>query len=585
MRDCFSPVHHRSTVPIVLVLLAALVLSACDVDSGTGSDNASNDASNDEPPPSEPREPDELPGTNTEPGEDPCGGDPWCHWDARGVGTTTPFEEDHVQGAELDEDGAVTLDDTTEHIFFAWIPNTGDGTISRFDTRERREVGRYQTDPQGANAEPSRTAIGSDGAVYVANRNSQTVTKIALAPHCPTSGPNVELTTSTGPDEVLDWGDDDCVIWNEELSGHGAIEAVAAQDDGEDSYLWVGAGDGSIWKLDGDSGTVLFRTDAPVAPNGFALDDEENLWISPYYEAQLGRIDTTRCRDHDSCDVEICDGPAPDCVKEQIDAPALAYGIAVDPEQRIWMGGDLMRYDPGLASGDPWLHIDPQVPLQGVAADEEHSIYGAGGGDGLFRFSADNPEMSTLVSGTANRSVTAADIDYDGYVWAVNRDHNDTFVIDPGPGLYDGEVDERLGGLDEPHAYSELTGDVTRFDDEQLGAIRQVFERCDPIRHAHTEWQTLRFDARVEGGSRLEWRARGALEQSALDGASWHELAATPPTDSPIDLRAKLAEHDLERANYIEIEARLRPGYDGQDGSVPRLQRLDVIAECPEVVG
>jgi hypothetical protein len=46
---------------------------------------------------------------------------------------------------------------------FAWIANSGEGTVSKIDTQTGVEVARYRTGPNGAADSPSRTAVDADG--------------------------------------------------------------------------------------------------------------------------------------------------------------------------------------------------------------------------------------------------------------------------------------------------------------------------------------------------------------------------------------------------------------------------------------
>ncbi|NIR37114.1 MAG: hypothetical protein GWO22_14335, partial [Actinobacteria bacterium] len=79
---------------------------------------------------------------------------------------------------------------------------------------------------------------------------------------------------------------------------------------------------------------------------GFALDGDGQLWISGRGNRALGRVDTNRCTDAASCSDPICvaaTGESTECdsaVKAQIPAPHRAYGITVDFNQRVWLGGD-----------------------------------------------------------------------------------------------------------------------------------------------------------------------------------------------------------------------------------------------------
>jgi hypothetical protein len=533
--------------------------------------------------PTEPRDPDQLPGGDTPPGDDPCDDDISCRWYPRGVDTDTPFADDDLDAALLTEDGAVTLDDTALEQFVAWIPNTDEGTISLFDTVTRDELGRFRTD-SGSDPRPSRTSVRHDGGVYVANRAGQSVTHISLAANCPSSVEGAPPTTSSGPDDLLEWGDDDCLIWRTDLSGHGPVTAVAAGEDDGKQILWVGAGDDTLGKVEGDTGRVLFRTESPVRPHGFALDDEGQLWIADLVGAQLGRVDTTECRNHESCEVEICGDAGLHCAKQRIAAPGRVDGIAVDHEQYVWLGGDLSRFDRNASLGQRWLHLVPEHRLFGLAVDDEGRLYGAARNQGLYRFDREEPQFSTYISGTRNRSVSAVDVDHHGYAWAINVEDNTAFVIDPGPGLYDGSVDALVAGLDGPDAYSDMMGAAVTYPVHQRGSLRLRFENCDPVRHSLTEWQTLRFRADLPGGTKIAWRVRGASQESHLGSAHWLYGGTSPEDESPIDLRAVLATDELQEARHIEVEAQLRPSLEDGEFFVPRLHVVDVVSKCGEVV-
>lgn len=568
-----------SVLATTLILSSSLILGAA---AAGCTDEPTWEADDDEAP-TEPRDPDDLPGGDTTAGEDPCDDDISCRWHARGVDTDTPFREDDITDALLTEEGAVTLDAEPREHFLIWIPNTEEGTIALFDTVARDEIGRFITGP-GADPRPSRTSVRSDGGVYVANRTAQSVTHIAVAPNCPSTIDGAPPTTSSGPDDVLAWGDDDCVIWHTELSGFGPVTAVAAGDDEGEQILWVGAQDDTIWKLEGDTGRILFRTESPVRPHGFALDDQGQLWIADLLGAQLGRLDTTRCVNHESCEVDICGDAGMDCIKQRISAPGRVDGIAIDLDQYIWLGGDLSRYDRQAPIGERWLHLVPDHRLFGLATDEQGRLYGAAREQGLYRFDREDPQFSTYISGTRNRSVSAVDVDHQGYAWAINLEHNTAFVVDPGAGLYDGAVDDLVAGLDGPDAYSDMSGAAITYPVDQRGTLRQRFENCDPVRHSLTEWQTLRFQADLSGGSEINWRVRAASLESNLDSAHWLYLGTSPDRESPIDLRAVLATQDLQEARYIELEAQLQPHLENQEFSVPRLDVVDVVARCIEVV-
>src|SRR5207245_8257674 len=53
-----------------------------------------------------------------------------------------------------------------------WVANTGEGTISKIDTRTLKELARYRTGPTTTpgTPDPSRTTVGMAGDVVVATR-------------------------------------------------------------------------------------------------------------------------------------------------------------------------------------------------------------------------------------------------------------------------------------------------------------------------------------------------------------------------------------------------------------------------------
>src|SRR6185503_7606202 len=105
-------------------------------------------------------------------------------------------------------DGSITLGNT---VVIAnrviWIANSGQGTVSKVDTTTNEELGRYYTDP-GQAGDPSRSTVNPHGDVLSVNRQASSATFI-LASDCPDGNNNGIVETSTGPDDILSWGDDE----------------------------------------------------------------------------------------------------------------------------------------------------------------------------------------------------------------------------------------------------------------------------------------------------------------------------------------------------------------------------------------
>ncbi len=508
-------------------------------------------------------------------------------------------EGDDSEGVGVDDDGALVLDSRSVDTHFIWIANTGQGTVSKVDTRTYVEVARYVTGPDGAGNDPSRTSVNSAGDVYVGNRTGRSVTKIsALGAACPDTNGDGTVTTSTGPDDVLAWGTDDCVLWNTRLTDGGIIRAVAAQDvEGPDftldHYVWIGGWDAVVWKLDGDDGSIVLRTASPSYNYGFALDGNGNLWISGRSSTVLGRIDTTRCVDDASCSDPVCGADGDTCVKQAIPYPSgiNPYGITVDFNQRVWTANhgsnSVTRYDPSAPVGARWTVTNIGNNCHGIAADGEGWVWAACYGAGIHRLSADDPSINGLVAGTGGFSCKGMAVDFDGKIWSINLGHNSAIVVEPGPGLTDATVTTGVANrIVSPYTYSDMTGQQLRLATNPRGYYRRVFEGCDPAEPTTgTVWGELRWDADVPPGTRLLWRVRTAPTREELVDAEWVVVAEVPPAAPPADVDAALGGAGVTPARFLEVEVQLHSMREStMEVITPRVRSMELTHTCPPSV-
>ena len=146
---------------------------------------------------------------------------------------------------------------------YIWISNSSEGTVSKLDTQTMEELGRYVTRPDGA-GNPSRTSVTIDGrAVAVANRHGG-ITKIwARAEDCVESNGTPGIQTSSGANDVLPWGQDECVAWYTAFPEYTTQRPVAwtagtlnpATCEYEDQKLWTsGCGGGQYPGYGGPGG-------------------------------------------------------------------------------------------------------------------------------------------------------------------------------------------------------------------------------------------------------------------------------------------------------------------------------------------
>lgn len=534
-------------------------------------------------------------------------------------GDSAPFMPDEMNsdGVGVDEDGALVLDSRRINTDFIWVANSGEGTLSRFSTTfPYNEVGRYITGPNGAGNDPSRTSVNSSGDAFVGNRSGTSIARISvLGTDCPDTNGDGVVTTSQdlngdgiiqrdGSGEMLAYGEDDCLLWNRDLDdimpGESLVRAVAAQDiegpDGEIlEYVWVGGYTSrTAAKLDGATGEPVVVTSAPTQTYGFALDGRGQLWISAYSAQFVGRIDTTRCIDTASCDVPVCTatlegGECDDAIKAQIAATHAPYGITVDFNQRVWIGGgSISRYDPSAAPGSRWMTTTVANFVHGIGADAVGFIYGAGGGAGVFRVDAETGAQ-TIVAGTGGTSNKGIAVDSAGKIWSITQ-ANQAIVITPGATIDAATVETGVGAatLFSNYTYSDMTGLQLRLATNPRGYYLHVFEGCDPEMSADgvTNWGELRFDAETPAMTSVSFRVRTASDRAALDSATWVPVGMTPPDASPLDIAAALTAAGITPQRYLMVEIVLRSDRGSMTEVVtPRVLSVDASYICPPIFG
>jgi hypothetical protein len=502
---------------------------------------------------------------------------------------------DENDGVTLDPEGAIILDSRRINTHFIWVANTGAGQVVKLDTRTFAEVGRYVTD-----TDPSRTSVNSIGDVYVGNRAGYSVTKVDVRGDvtCPDTNGDGVVTTSAGGGDVLPLGMDDCVLWTTELpSTGGIIRAVAAQDefgpDGEmRPYVWIGGWNSMIYKLDGVTGAVLFQTQSPVPPYGFAIDAAGNMWISGL-TGQLGRLDTNRCRDDASCTATVCTGEGMvggvDCdreVKQVVRLPDTGYGITVDFMQKVWIAGStIKRYDPMAAVGSRFQSAAPGYFCNGIGADAMGFVYAAcEGARTIARVSATDVSMMQIVPANANRGIG---IDAEGKIWGINRMSGvgTANVLTPGPAITDNPIMINVGpALSSPYTYSDMTGLQLRLATNPRGYYRHVFEGC--AEGMTTAWGRLLWEAEVPAGTRLTFRVRTANTIAELDMATWTVVANVPPDAPPADVGAALDAAAIPHGRYITVEVILEAErMSSTEIITPRVLAIDQQWECPPIFG
>ncbi|MBZ4415953.1 hypothetical protein [Myxococcus sp. RHSTA-1-4] len=288
-----------------------------------------------------------------------------------------------VDGVQVDPEGNIILGGGSTSLAFAWIANNSAGTVSKYDTRTGKEVGRYhavipvdgRNQPNGLRGNeghnPSRTAVDLFGDVWVANRAlgvQGSVTKIANSKaYCKERNGIEGIQTSEDKNDdgridpvtemiiPQDWSNpaqyDECLLFSTPV-GPSSTDAVKARAmaigqgiENSAGDIWVGVWANSrLIKLDPDTGQQVpvnsaGAMDIPVfasgqGPYGAAIDRQQRLWMvsSSLSPLKLALVDTG------NGEVVNIDGKAFISPPSSLGSSG-AYGIAVDGQDRVWVAG------------------------------------------------------------------------------------------------------------------------------------------------------------------------------------------------------------------------------------------------------
>ncbi len=510
--------------------------------------------------------------------QSPCGG---CNADCVGGvwGTDiAPFELD----ADLDLTviGELTLTRTELQSVAVWVPNSGDQTVSKIDAEQAAEVARY---PIAGDAPAERLAVDYNGDAWVltsALEGRSSLLKLAATEDRCIDRDGDGLATSSGPEDVLPVGADECVLLELPVGDDGdyarslSVDGTAAPDGELGGHVWVGlAGAQRLLELDGETGELLREVALPeLTPHASVFDPWGALWIVDR-DGKLGRVNPAV----DPPEIEV------------IEVPLSCYeleSIASDDQGVLTLTGfaceNVTLFDPALESWEQ-VETDGVLTTRGVTllGREAWVTHTAGSISRVTRdplaiagtFPLASDDLAPL------ESIEAA-ADSLGQLWFVSSMGGPN-----GTGLltrFDADSEQvtaqiPLGRL--PRPLGDLTGTRRQAQFVPEGRTTHRFDGCseptldpdeEPIARP-TDWKRVHLIWAAGVESEVLVEARHARQAGDLRDADWVLLGTLPRDDPPFDV-------DFETGGVVEIRLTLRAhGYLG----APRISQVGLEWQCP----
>jgi hypothetical protein len=374
-----------------------------------------------------------------------------------------------------------------------WIADHKEGFVSKMDTRTMTELARYTTRPDGEGS-PSRTSVSLSGrSVAVANRHGGLIKIWADEKFCDDENGMAGIQTSSGKDDVLAWGEDECVDWYTPFPEFTTQRPVAfapgVLEPGNckytDEHIWTagcgggnpgyggGVGGITVHRVEGDSGELIddvvideFICES-YGPYGGAVNGDGSFWV-------MGMNGYLAYVDGETTDYQVWEIPRPQL---------MPYGIAVDSKGRPWVTSYSVWSSPRPAWGagrfDPetetWAFVEEEFASQSGLSEtadgkmwigthnlDDWGMVNNGGHPGTRPTGVMEIDADTLQIGKHYAfDVWAKGIafDKDGYLWGVgwsvklfDSTHH-ALKIEPATGQF-----QSYTGIEKPYTYSDMTG-------------------------------------------------------------------------------------------------------------------------------
>ncbi|MBK6846281.1 MAG: putative metal-binding motif-containing protein [Proteobacteria bacterium] len=427
------------------------------------------------------------------------------------------------------------------------------------------------------------------------------------------------VCTRTGKDGLLEGGapefygyDDDCVLVTVNFGEERDVGRSVCLDGGAPSNAWVGTNQhkapgglalsNRFYRVDGETGALAGPYDLPAghAPYGCAIDRFGILW-SVGSDVSLAYLDT-------GAPSERGYRLLPPIDPDQPSTASAFYGIALDPQQQVWLGGSrsgrVYRYRPDresfdtLASGGWTLIRHPQrfvdaaghavtteLITRGVAPDHRGKVWVAVNPGFIWRLDAASlPDLpvidlsqSTSYWPTVGAGLGGVGVDRRGHVWGISGGASAACRLDVddkgdavagAPPMTAAARQVKVG--QSPYTYSDFTGFGLQRITQPQGTLAYRLEPCPEGTSRGVRWGRVSWTAVTPGATSLRLRVR-ALDKAGVAGA-WLTAAS-----SPLEFTADSGPLFAAPSGALELEFVLRAD---ETGNSPALRDFDVTYSC-----
>jgi hypothetical protein len=516
---------------------------------------------------------------------------------------------------------------------------------------------------------PSRTAVDFNGDMWVANRafgGQAAVTKVSNDPAtCIDRNKNGKIDTSSDvngdgliqtdcnadnqPDDIASvkrtpcqngmaqefFGlDDECVLFTTNygdgpVTGRPLSLGPGAQDFGP-SDAWVGSFDlGTFWRVDGSTGLARDEVQLPQGcqPYGVVIDATAIGWAPNVQGGPLCYFNTKKNTDVGQ-------------VRDPQFGPMTGYGVGVDRDQNVWVGGcgqqlngtpaNAYRYTPNRANGFPqlgqgyWTYITNAGSKagatgwgRGVAADSrsanQYFVWLAAHDGWIVRLPGSSLPLpkgaDVMVDGSnypavrvAGSFMGGAGVDRDQNVWGISHDGSvaTRIKVDVNGMMANPDINsapmgnnkcpagdrcplkDSQGSEPGPYTYSDFTGFGLRNFTRPKGQYSYLQRGCKDGQGApaDTRWIGVTWDSDVPINTTLTVRARsGNTPTPDQTWGAWTPDFAVSPADL---LNGMPLDPNLKSDGWLQVEF----DFSTMDkNATPKLKAFDILYECPGGIG